>query len=313
MNLLELKKSISNNQLENLYIFSGDEVAVQDIYVSKLTKCFTGVICYLDTIAGIIPRLKGNSLLSNKPTLYVIRNDKDFLLNEKFWGLFEDKQLLRHNVLLFIYSSIDKRGKFYKHFENTIVFFDKLSEDILIKYIQKECPLSVSNAKELIQICESSYNRILLELDKLKRLSDCKSVDINKAYDIGKQHNLTYVPPMGAVFDLLDAILTRDVSNTYKLYYESQRRGDSSLAIISLLGNNVKAILQVQTIEGNSNLTDITGLTGFQIKLAKEKLRYYSDMELVRMLKVLQYCEKAIKTGLMEADMVIDYLLVNIL
>jgi DNA polymerase III delta subunit len=93
----------------------------------------------------------------------------------------------------------------------------------------------------------------------------------------------------------------------------SQRRGDSSLAIISLLGNNVKAILQVQTIEGNSNLTDITGLTGFQIKLAKEKLRYYSDMELDRMLKVLQYCEKAIKTGLMEADMVIDYLLVNIL
>lgn len=118
---------------------------------------------------------------------------------------------------------------------------------------------------------------------------------------------------MGAVFDLLDSILRRNVSEVYRLYTESQRRGDSALAIISLLGSNVKAILQVQTLGNSNNLSEYTGLTGFQIKLAKEKLNYYSDMELIRILKVLQYCEKAIKNGIMESDMVVDYLLVNIL
>ena len=313
MNILDLKKTISEKKLLNLYIFSGEEVAIQDIYIKKIVKNFSGNVLSVETVSSIIPRLKGNSLLSNKPTLFIVRNDKEFSGTESIWKLFEDKRTFHNNTILLVYSSIDKRGKFYKHFEDQIVFFDKLSDEILSKYIRKEIPLSMNYCKDLIAICESDYNRILLEIDKINRLSRVKNISADKAYELGKSCNLIYIPPMGAVFDLLDSILRRNVSEVYRLYTESQRRGDSALAIISLLGSNVKAILQVQTLGNSNNLSEYTGLTGFQIKLAKEKLNYYSDMELIRILKVLQYCEKAIKNGIMESDMVVDYLLVNIL
>ena len=69
---------------------------------------------------------------------------------------------------LFIQKCHSLWSKFYKHYEDTIVNFEKLSEPILIKYIQKDSDLDTAQAKDLIKRCSSNYTLCLLELDKLK-------------------------------------------------------------------------------------------------------------------------------------------------
>lgn len=84
------------------------------------------------------------------------------------------------------------------------------------------------------------------------------------------------------------------------------------MVMLSVLYNNAKAVLQVQSYDGN-NLSKATGLTGWQIKNAKPHVNKYSDEELIELLRLIQKCESGIKTGQIEEQFVIEYILARIL
>ncbi len=88
---------------------------------------------------------------------------------------------------------------------------------------------------------------------------------------------------------------------------------ENPLGLISLLYSNFKSMLIIQSIEPGANISQRSGLTPWQIKLAKEKGNNYSIIELVSIIKIIRETEKGIKTGLMESDKAIDYILVSIL
>ena len=120
------------------------------------------------------------------------------------------------------------------------------------------------------------------------------------------------VPPYDAVFDLVDAILDRKPKAAFALLRESYDSGEATMVMLSVLYNNAKAVLQVQTYKGD-NLSKGTGLTGWQIKNAKPHVRKYSDKELVHMLQMIQKVESGIKTGQIEDEIAMSYLLVSVL
>ena len=120
------------------------------------------------------------------------------------------------------------------------------------------------------------------------------------------------IPPYDAIFDLVDAILDRKVNKAFHLLQQSYAVGEATMVMLSVLYNNAKAVLQVQTYKGD-NLSKGTGLTGWQIKNAKAHVRKYSDKELVHMLQMIQKVESGIKTGQIEDEIAMPYLLVNVL
>ena len=71
-------------------------------------------------------------------------------------------------------------------------------------------------------------------------------------------------------------------------------------------------VLQVQSYDGD-NLSKSSGLTGWQIKNAKEHLNRYTNNELLFMLKLIHKIEYGIKTGTIDDDVSMSYLLVHIL
>ena len=121
-----------------------------------------------------------------------------------------------------------------------------------------------------------------------------------------------YVPPADAIFDLVDAILKRQINRVYDLLYQSYAVGEANMVILSVLYNNAKQVLQVQACD-SSDICKTTGLTQFQVKCAKERLDYYSIGELVDMLRLIQKIQKGIITGEIDDYMAVEYLLVNIL
>lgn len=313
MNLMELKKSLSSKTLNNLYIFTGEETAILKIYLNKLSNIFSGKTIHAESLSSIVNKLKSNSLLDTTNSMYIIRDDKSLLTADKIWASLKNGTYQRQNILVFVYTSIDKRGKFYKEFSDNIVFFEHLSTDVLLKYVAKEVQLSIDRSTQLIDICQHNYNTILLETDKIQNLSASLHITHDRAFDMCIENNAFYIPAEGEIFDLLNAILSNNVQSTYNQLQSFIKRGDSPIAILSLLHTNLKAILQVQCAQGYSSIAQVTGLSGFQIRNAEKFQNLYTEEELIRMIKINRFCEKCIKqTGLIDINMILDFLFVKI-
>ena len=149
MNIQELQKQIIDKQLDNLYVFLGEEIAIQKIYINKIAEINKLEIQYIEEYKQIHNSLMVNDLFDIKK-LYVILDDLDILKQENVWQEINPNG----NIIIFKYNNLDKRNKFYKQFENRIVEFNKLSDEVLVKYIQKELNQDVN---ELLVI--EYYNR----------------------------------------------------------------------------------------------------------------------------------------------------------
>jgi len=224
INIQELQKQIIDKELNHLYIFLGEEIAIQKIYINKIAEIQNLEIQYIENYKQIHNSLQVNDLFDTKK-LYVILDDSDILIHEEVWKDIQSNG----NVIIFKYNNLDKRNKFYKQFENRIVEFNKLSDEVLTKYIQKELPLNDISCKKLINICNSNYNQILLEIDKIKNYtqnferhnetryptdifipSDCVFNELEKQGAFHKEIS-------DITFTFIEKVITRDIKAVYEL------------------------------------------------------------------------------------------------
>lgn len=305
MNLQELKTQITENTLDLIYYFTGDEWAVMNVYIHKIAEVSKSKIMYTDSIREIINDVKQKSIIAGK-TVYVINDDKEYLLNETLWN--KVAELNKGNILIFTFSNIDKRSKFYKRFKDNITMFDKLNELTLMKYINNAISLKNEYALKLIEICENDYGRILLEINKIKNYSD----NHNEAFEILLKNKAIYIPPKDAVFDLIDAILNRNAKLAYALYEDCKEIGEANLVILLNLFNSTRITYQLQSFIGNGDICQITGLKQGQVYACQKRLYKYANDELVYIMKLTQKIESGIKQGTIADEIAIEYLLANI-
>ena len=317
MELIELKAHIKSNTIPNFLVFTGEDWAVQKIYIDQIAKVRNLSVKRMETVQEIIPKLGNKTFVTSNTTIYTVRDDEKFVKDDKQWE--KIVSLLGNSMLILLLSHPDKRLKFFKVHEPAIVEFSALKPELLTKYIQKDIALSQKNCLKLVEVCEGNYGRILLEIDKIKHYKWDADIVMNaysNKYDMAFEDLLEdgtiYTPPKDAIFDLVDAILDRDISKVYSLYEQCKAIGESTFAIMTVLFNNAKAVLQVQTCT-NKDISKSTGLTGWQIMNAKKHLDVYNDEELINIIRLIARSENDIKTGQIDEKYVIDYLLVRVL
>ena len=315
MDVSTLKAKIKSKQLPSYLIFSGDEWKVQQIYIDQIAKATGKEVKRIDSISDIYSSLKNRSFFK-LPLIYIVRDDKELMQDDKLQQQLD--KLLAENMLIHVLTSVDKRTKFYKAYKDSIVEFEALNDTMLKKYIKKEINLSDRNCQMLIDICEHSYGRILLEIDKIKRYRDCyndgnsNETDPNQVLDWLIKDGTIYNPPYDAIFDLVYAILDRDVNKVFDLLQQSYDFGEATMIMLTVLYNNVKALLQVQTYKGNE-ITKGTGLTAWQIKNVRPYVGKYSEDDLIYIVQLIHKLSNGIKTGRIEDEFVMQYLLIHIL
>lgn len=309
MTIQDIQKQIINKQLDNVYIFTGEETAIQKIYINKLAQVNNIQIEYVDSYNQIKNRLK-NTNLFNEIKLYVIIDDIEFTKAEFIWNELDYMQ--SSNIIIFKYNNVDKRNKFYKHYENKIVEFNKLSDDVLTHYIKKEIPLNDSNCKRLINICNSNYNQILLEIDKIKNADDARLNDYNDVFEYLDNCGAFHKEISDITFEFIEKVLRRETKSIFNLQRQLQQIDESNIKLLSLLYTGFKTVLLIQSCKSN-DICKTTGLQYYQVKYNQDKINIYSTSELVNILKLIQYVEEGIKTGTIDETISIDYLLVNIL
>lgn len=315
MDVSSLKNQIKARKIDHFLIFSGLEWQVQKVYIDQIVKVTGKEKVRVDSISDIYSKLKNRSFVQ-KSCVYILRDDKEIMTNEKLQQQLQS-DLLGDNILILLLTNVDKRTKFYKAFKASIIEFETLSDAILEKYIKKEINLSQRNIERLIDICERDYGRILLEIDKIHcfmqyAVEHGKAVSHDECFVGLIEDGTIYQPPYDAIFDLVDAILDRKVNRAFDLLQQAYAVGEATLVILSVLYNNAKAVLQVQTYRGK-DISKGTGLSVWQIKKAREHCGKYSEDDLIYIVQLVQKIESGIKSGAIEESFAIEYLLVHIL
>ena len=181
MDVSILKAKIKSKQLPSYLIFAGDEWKVQELYIRQIAKVTGKEVKAIDSIDDIYGQLRNRSFVQ-KSYIYKVRDDKELMQNEKLQQTIG--QILGDNILIHLLTSVDKRTKFYKANKDSIIEFERLSDDMLKKYILKEIKLSERNIQRLIDICEHDYGRILLEIDKIKRYKLAGELMVTDDYQV---------------------------------------------------------------------------------------------------------------------------------
>ena len=248
----ELRQGITRK----FYIFTGDEWAVQQIYIEQiitvLKREFDGVQSKrIDSISQLVSKKSNRSFVKQK-YVYTVRDDKEFISEEKLQNMLT--QLIGDNVVILLLTNADKRTKFYKKYKEDIVVFEPLKDHVLKQYILKHMSLSNNNVERLIEVCEHDYGRILLEIDKCRHYMNYATkhgydMDCNEAFTSLLQDGTIFIPPKDAIFDFVDAILDYKPKLAFDLYAQCRAVGEATLVMISVLYNNAKAVLQVQSCD----------------------------------------------------------------
>lgn len=313
MTIQEVKNQIKSKSPQSFYIFTGDELEVINIYINKIAECKNLEVVRVDSISEIYSKFLSKSFVA-KNYCYVLHDDKEMMTQEKLWDYLAVKNIQGNSIIILVLSNVDKRSKFYKRFSGSIVEFEHLPDSVLTKYIKKEIPLNDKNCKRLIDICENDYSRILLEIDKIKQYAKVFSVNygFDNFFQILVDNGTIYQPPKDAIFDFVDAMLKGKSAKSFELLRNCYGVGESPIVLLSVLYNNVKQVLQVQSCQ-SKDIAETTGLSAWQVKCTKEKCGYYYIGDLVYFLKLIRSVEKGIKTGEIDESISVDYVLINML
>lgn len=318
----QLEQQYKRGNVDRFNIFYGPEYALMKVCLGEIHLVTHADIVYKDTVADAVASMRAPSFII-KSKCFVVRDDKDFLKNEKAWGGLSVLARKSNDFLVLQFSALDKRSRFYKRFQEQLVYFGTPLPQELLDRIQVMIPLDASHAEKLAHVCCNDYGLIVNELKKIidytkaKCLEDDAYVlDFNQSFDlllsrgcIGKTN------PSELLFELVDALLLRDKNLSVKCLSTFLSHGESGLAALALLYNRFKDVLMLQNMGKNPiNIAERTGMTSWQIKNAYNKLNHYSIKELQDALITIMHAENAVKiSGTMDEKTALSYVVVNIL
>lgn len=320
MDVSTIHKELKQGKTRKFYIFTGDEWAVQQIYINQIISTlqheFNGIqsVQYkrIDSVSDVIGKAGTKSFIKIH-YVYVVRDDKQLMSEEKLQERLP--KLLEDNTVILLLTNPDKRTKFYKKYQDDICVFEPLKDNVLRQYINKKMYLSEENTDRLIEVCDHDYGRILLEIDKCRHYMDYAvehgyDMDSDEAFDNLLQDGTIFIPPQDAIFDFVDAVLDCKPKLALELYQNCLGVGEATLVMISVLYTNAKAVLQVQSCE-SKDVSKSTGLTGWQIQNARKHTNVYRNSELLYIMELCTKAEQGIKTGKVDEKYAMEYILVN--
>lgn len=314
MTVQEFQKQIRSGDIDRVIILYGEEVAVMDEYLSHLYKAVNVRPTLLDKVSDAYQRLVQRKMTAGSRVI-VVRDDTEFFKADKQWGKVFSAAENSSDYLVLIYSKMDKRSKFYKQNQERLCEFQKLNSSILATYVARLIPgMRESDCLEFAETCECDYSRIKLEADKVNHYHAVRGGNPGRCALELIQSGVIYKPIGDITFQFTDAILTRNVRSSFEYLLKAKAVNEPSILTLSVLYNGFKQILMVQGLgRDQSEPVKRTGLTAWQVKMAKEKQGHYSLDELVNALKLIRFVEKGIKTGLIDDDVAVEYVMVNIL
>lgn len=318
MELVDLMKSISCNSIPHFLILYGEEQKIIDIYIQNIVQSVDGKRVVVDNVSQVI-KDNGKKSLDKSTKVYVVTEDTAFINKDESWE--NVRKYMRKNYLILRYHALDKRSAFAKKNQQNIVEFSHLSDEVLQQYIYRDLPdLRDENASKLISYCNNDYGRILMEIDKIwqaqsSRLSNFNiNLDSNDCFEELDKQGLFHKEIGDITFELTDAVLGGYTELAIKKLDEAKRKCEPAMMIASILYNGFRNLLAYQGLGGNKQgAVERTGLSKGDIWRCSKNVGGYSIQEVKRNMLICQNIESGIKTGTVDEDIALEYLVLSCL
>ena len=213
--------------------------------------------------------------------------------------------LIKAKNVIIVCNSIPKETE--KIFKNYIVKVPELENWQIKDYIYTQLEGTEPTELDwLAEVCKYDIHRIALEVDRLKIFPPIeRTVTIrNFKEDLIYSDLSEYV-----IFDFINALILQDAEKVKKLYLQLSTMESSPLGIVALLYNNIKDIIMVHT--GNMSAAEIGIPSGKYWAIKHIPVQYNKD-QYIKLFLLITSIDKQLKTGNLDVDLILDYLLVNI-
>lgn len=295
LGLLDLQTQIREGSLLPFYIFTGEEIELQNIYLKQM-----GNVIRVDRVADIYNKIT-SKLISGKFAVYVVRDDMDFIKSEKTWGSISDR--IRNAVLVIQVTTPNKCKKFIKELNDCVVEFNHMTTKQLLNVVNMDC--SVSNKQYFIEACNNDLNTINNYLDIFKRAG---------IKELNKKIVDEYIPTKEdvTVFQLADAVMRKDEQLTFKLLDQLLEDKNNVMGIIYAIYSQLHKCVLVEGYRGEKNISKVTGINSWICNNILRDNRI-EPPKLLTALRLVQKYDKGIKTGKYDGVIACYSLIVEIL
>lgn len=295
LGLLDLQTQIREGSLLPFYIFTGEEIELQNIYLKQM-----GNVIRVDRVADIYNKIT-SKLISGKFAVYVVRDDMDFIKSEKTWSSISDR--IRNAVLVIQVTTPNKCKKFIKKLNDCVVEFNHMTTKQLLNVVNMDC--SVSNKQYFIEACNNDLNTINNYLDIFKRAG---------IKELNKKIVDEYIPTKEdvTVFQLADAVMRKDEQLTFKLLDQLLEDKNNVMGIIYAIYSQLHKCVLVEGYRGEKNISKVTGINSWICNNILRDNRI-EPSKLLTALRLVQKYDKGIKTGKYDDVMACYSLIVEIL
>nr|DAZ44555.1 MAG TPA: DNA polymerase III, delta subunit [Caudoviricetes sp.] len=306
MELVELNRQLRTNNIGNFYIFTGDEIGLQNVYLKQF-----GEYKRVDTVSEVLNKLTTRGFGFNKSTkeVYVVRDDLDFLNNKHLEENIKQLEKAKLGTLIVQITTANKKAAWYKTWNYYVVEFKKLTPTQLIHQIQHyNLTTDKKTLEYFVNACNNDYTTIINEIDKYNRL---KAAGVYKEFTMATLIDLMPVKYNYTVFDLVDMILSNNCKAINVLDYLLSQNSNP-LGILSLLYKNVSMAILVIGHKGQQGITEKTGLPYWQIKKILNNTKI-SPGGLLAALRFIQQYDNGIKSGKYSPEVGVQCCILNIL
>lgn len=295
LGLLDLQTQIREGSLLPFYIFTGEEIELQNIYLKQM-----GDVIRVDRVADIYNKIT-SKLISGKFAVYVVRDDMDFIKSEKTWGSISDR--IRNAVLVIQVTTPSKCKKFLKELNDCVVEFNHMTTKQLLNVVNMDC--SVSNKQYFIEACNNDLNTINNYLDIFKRAG---------IKELNKKIVDEYIPTKEdvTVFQLADAVMRKDEQLTFRLLDQLLEDKNNVMGIIYAIYSQLHKCVLVEGYRGEKNISKVTGINSWICNNILRDNRI-EPPKLLTALRLVQKYDKGIKTGKYDGVIACYSLIVEIL
>lgn len=313
MELVDLMKRISSNDIPHFLILFGEEQTIVNIYLTHILEVTNTKRISADSVSYIMQNIN-KKRFDKSIRLYVVQDDMAFLRAEDSWETVRNTPTKDYIVLR--YHSLDKRSAFVKKNQQNLVEFARLSRGVLQTYISKDLPdLSEKNSSKLVEYCNYDYGRILMEIDKIKQYSSVRTdLTIDSCFVQLDKQGLFHKEIGDITFELTNAVLGGYPETAIQKLDEAKRKGESAMMIVSILYNGFRNLLAYQGLGSNKQgAMERTGMTKGELYGCTKNVGGYSITEVKRNMLKCQEIEAGIKMGSIDEDIALEYAVLSCL
>lgn len=313
MELVDLMKRISSNDIPHFLILFGEEQTILNIYLTHILEVTNTKRISADSVSYVMQNINKKSL-DKSIRLYVVQDDMAFLKAEDSWETVRDTPTKDYIILR--YHSLDKRSAFVKKNQQNLVEFARLSKEVLQTYISKDLPdLSEKNSSKLVDYCNYDYGRILMEIDKINQYSSVRTdLTIDSCFVQLDKQGLFHKEIGDITFELTNAVLGGYPETAIQKLDEAKRKGEPAMMIVSILYTGFRNLLAYQGLGSNKQgAMERTGMTKGELYGCTKNVGGYSITEVKRNMLKCQEIEAGIKMGTIDEDIALEYAVLSCL